>query len=280
MVARRWIGCEWVLWGVSVTNADALEQSAIQGRRFLVIDSNKDNLEKLERYLLIDAAAKVYKAKAPLVALRILQDRRTPVDCVICAQNMSPITGLDFLQNLRTGRYGGKSLRETDVILTMPQMEDSVVIAAESFLVSGFIYGELTRDSVSEAVNKALSLDREKEASEVCRIAHVRQSGIDLILVPFESDFGDLPSEEQETALAAIQKTAVLAGLKGEVVPIWPTREGNTSFIAPKSCHQVVKKLTFDFVKINLNRQFTPVGFPESAKAALPPDEKKKKTTF
>ena len=66
-----------------MAESDSSEESAIQGRRFLIIDVNGANLDKLERYLLMDAANKVYKAKAPLTALRILQDRRMPVDCVI-----------------------------------------------------------------------------------------------------------------------------------------------------------------------------------------------------
>ena len=264
--------------GKLVAGSESSVESAIQGRRFLVIDMNDANLEKIERYLLMDAAAKVYKAKAPLTALRILQDRRTPVDCVICAQKTTPITGLDFLQNIRTGRYGGKSLRETSFILTMPQKDDAIVNAADSFLVSGYMFGELNRDLVSEVVNKVLKHTPTTDQPNQCRIAHVRESGLDLVLVPFESGFGNLSLEEQQETVSAIRKTIILAGLKGEVIPVWPSDDDGTSFLAPENHHAVVKNISMDFVRANLNRQFTPVGLPDTARSALPAEANKSST--
>lgn len=261
-----------------MAESESPAESAIQGRRFLIIDMNSANLDKLERYLLMDAASKVYKAKAPLTALRILQDRRTPVDCVICAQKTTPITGLDFLQNLRTGRYGGKSLRETSFILTMGLKDDAIVNAADSFLVSGYMFGELSRDNVAEVVNKVLKHTPTEDQPNQCRIAHVRESGLDLVLVPFEAGFGFLSPEDQQQAIDAIRKTTILAGLKGEVIPIWPTDDDGTSFLAPESHHSVVQNISMDFVRANLNRQFTPIGLPDTVRSSLPAEANKKST--
>lgn len=67
--------------------ADQKRQKAIIGQtRLLIVDSEPAVGEALRRFLVSQRAPAAYVATTSLLALRVLQDRKTPVDCVICAQ--------------------------------------------------------------------------------------------------------------------------------------------------------------------------------------------------
>jgi len=161
-----------------MSDPDEASKSLIQTTRFLLVDSANPSLDKVERYLLMDAASKVYVAGTPLLALRILQNRRTPVDCVICAHKVGLISGLEFLQKLRAGRWGGASLQNVRFVLMMARRTEWAVETAVNFRVDGFIYGDFDRASFTKSINKALT-------SEPCKVAHIRENGADFIIVPF-----------------------------------------------------------------------------------------------
>ena len=136
---------------------EPLDESIINRTQFLVIDEIPANLKLIERYLMMSAAAKVRTAQSPLLALRILQDPRTPADCVMCAQNMSPMSGLEFLQNLRTGRYGSHALNDIKFILMMKEKDDAIIQVANSYRVNGVIFGALDRTTMTQSVVNALT---------------------------------------------------------------------------------------------------------------------------
>jgi len=250
----------------------------ISRTRFLLVDSDKSVLDKLERYLLMAAAPKVYTANSPLLALRIMQDRRTPVDCVICPHKQGRISGLEFLQNLRLGRWGGGALRGMKFILMMKNMEESVVQIADSFHVNGYIAGELERDGVTDAVVKALTGAETNSPLVRQPIAHLNLGGHNVLLMPLSHVFGDLTIEKQQAVVDAAQAAAGVARILGQVIPIWSLGEGRTGFLAPPQFHGTLANLTVDYAQRHLNqtvsvpRELLPDELTLGARAKSPTD--------
>jgi len=88
------------------------------------------------------------------------------------------------------------------------------------------------------------------------KIAHIREQGIDLIIVPLESSFGNKTQREQSEIIASLQVCASSAGLAGTVVPVW--REGNShKFIAPPNWHPFFKSLGWNQIMANINKELT-----------------------
>lgn len=88
-------------------------------------------------------------------------------------------------------------------------------------------------------------------------IAHVRQSGQDMIIFPLNSSFGSKSDHAQEEIMRTFQLAAAGANLAGRVVVIW--RSGNrTYFRAPPAWHSFFKSPNaYAFVMANLNKELT-----------------------
>jgi len=226
----------------------------ISRTRFLIVDSDKSVLDKLERYLLMGAASKVYTATSPLLALRIMQDRRTQVDCVICPHKQGRISGLEFLQNLRLGRWGGGALRGMKFILMLKHMEESVVQIADSFQVNGYITGELERDGVTDAIVKALTGAETNSPLVRAPVAHLNLGGQNVLLMPLSHVFGALAVEKQQAVVEAAHGAAGAARILGQVIPIWSLGEGKIGFLASRELHDTMANVTMDYAQRHLNQ--------------------------
>lgn len=88
------------------------------------------------------------------------------------------------------------------------------------------------------------------------KIAHVREQGQDMIVVPLDSSFGSKSSSDQEDAVAEIQSAAASAGLAGTVVAVW-TSGGRMHFIAPPRWHPFFRSIDMRWVQANLNRSLS-----------------------
>ncbi len=86
------------------------------------------------------------------------------------------------------------------------------------------------------------------------RAAHIREQNVDLIIVPLDKSFGGQTPEQQQAGIEAIRMSATLAGLAGEVIPVWELSDGRMSFIAPKPYHPYFQSITLAFVFANLNQ--------------------------
>jgi hypothetical protein len=86
------------------------------------------------------------------------------------------------------------------------------------------------------------------------RVAHVREQGVDLIIVPLASDFGQKGSSEQQEVIAELQIRARSAGLAGTVVPVW-TSGGRSNFIAPTNWHRFFRSLSPVAIETSINRE-------------------------
>lgn len=86
------------------------------------------------------------------------------------------------------------------------------------------------------------------------KAAHIREQGIDLIIVPLESSFHHKPQQEQIEIIDELQTRATAAGLAGTVVPVWML--GNRmGFIAPPNWHPFFKSISWNDVIRNVNKE-------------------------
>jgi hypothetical protein len=88
------------------------------------------------------------------------------------------------------------------------------------------------------------------------RIAHLREQGQDMIIVPLESSFGRKSSDDQNAVVAELQAHARGAGLAGTIVPVWESG-GRMSFIAPQAWHPFFRSLSIRGVMQNINKELS-----------------------
>ena len=248
--------------------SEEADQGILSRKSFLIVDGDKSALDRLERYLLMEAAHKVYTATAPLQALRILQDRRTPVDCVVCPNKQGRISGLEFVENLRAGRWGA-SLRDVVFVLTMSMKDEAVLRRADSAGVNAYIFGDLDRTTVIDVLKKAVAGEETESPLKRYRIAHIRLGGADVILVPMGGDFMQLSDNARSQVLERLNAAAVDSRLGGQVIPVWDMPSGGMGYIAPSALHPALSAVNIDFVYANANRTILlsePLPFTAEAK--------------
>lgn len=68
-------------------------------------------------------------------------------------------------------------------------------------------------------------------------VAHIREQGVNLIIVPLDSSFGLKTTIEQQRIVVGLQECATAAGLIGTVVPVWDSGGGQMAFLAPSNWH-------------------------------------------
>ena len=88
------------------------------------------------------------------------------------------------------------------------------------------------------------------------KCAHVREQGVDLVIVPLDSSFGHKTEAEQHELIDAMQIAANSAGLAGTVVPIW-TLGNRTVFIGPPNWHPFFKSITWNDVLASVNKEIS-----------------------
>lgn len=88
-------------------------------------------------------------------------------------------------------------------------------------------------------------------------VAHIREQGQDMIIIPLDSSFGRKTGNQQRDTEIALQQAATSAGLAGTVVLIW--LEGNrVSFIAPRPWHAFFQSPgIWNLVMNNINKTLT-----------------------
>lgn len=88
------------------------------------------------------------------------------------------------------------------------------------------------------------------------KVAHINRQGTNLIIIPLESQFGNLSSDDQQATIADLQAHATGAGWAGTVVPVWNSA-GRLAFIAPKKWHPFFSSINLQWVGANLNKQMS-----------------------
>lgn len=69
------------------------------------------------------------------------------------------------------------------------------------------------------------------------KVAHLRQQGVDLIIIPLESSFGNKTLQDQKAAITELQARASTAGLAGTVVLVWDAGGGRMGYVAVPNWH-------------------------------------------
>jgi hypothetical protein len=93
--------------------------------------------------------------------------------------------------------------------------------------------------------------------TQTYQIAHIHEQGQDMIFVPMNREFRDLPDDEKLAVKEALQLCAMAADLRGVVVPVWEDHSRRTKFIAPPQWHNYLSTLSLAAVHSLINRQLT-----------------------
>ncbi len=87
------------------------------------------------------------------------------------------------------------------------------------------------------------------------KVAHIREQGQDMVIVPLDSGFGRKMNSEQNAIAAELQLRSRSAGLGGQVVPVWDNGSGRMGFLAPHNWHSFFASLNLRWVFANINRE-------------------------
>jgi hypothetical protein len=87
-------------------------------------------------------------------------------------------------------------------------------------------------------------------------IAHIREQGQDMILIPLNSSFGARSNKDQREIVAALDACATSAKLGGEVVVFWEF-DGKFNFMGPKPWHPFLKSIDSKYVAKRINKKLT-----------------------
>ena len=93
-------------------------------------------------------------------------------------------------------------------------------------------------------------------ASQTYEVAHIREQGQDMIIVPVSSRVQSMSSQQQNELNQSLQYYANDAGLSGEVCLVWEYRN-LFYFLAPRPWHPFFKNMDMRFVASNINRKLT-----------------------
>lgn len=85
-------------------------------------------------------------------------------------------------------------------------------------------------------------------------ITHIREQGVDLIIVPLDYTFKFKSKNDQDAIISELQMRASNAGLAGTVVPVWDNGNG-MGFIAPQKWHPFFKSINLQIVLNNINKE-------------------------
>ena len=89
------------------------------------------------------------------------------------------------------------------------------------------------------------------------KVAHIRQQGVDLIIVPFDRQFGSKSRLDQNSVISQLQLIARSAGLAGTVVPVWDHGSGRMAFIAPTNWQRFFQSISLSWMWANVNRELS-----------------------
>lgn len=88
-------------------------------------------------------------------------------------------------------------------------------------------------------------------------VAHIRQQGQDMIIVPMRSDFGRKAPSEQTSIESALAFAAHRARLAGHVVTVWDAGSGHMAFRGPSQWRAFLASISLRWVGANINKQIT-----------------------
>ena len=88
-------------------------------------------------------------------------------------------------------------------------------------------------------------------------VAHIREQGQDMIIVPLDRSFDHKTESQQQAAIYEIQSAANNAGLRGTVVAVWPASSGGMKFRGPQPWHPYLRGLSLQQILASVNKKLT-----------------------
>ena len=88
-------------------------------------------------------------------------------------------------------------------------------------------------------------------------VAHLREQGQNLIIVPVNRDYGSKTSTEQEQILLELELAANRAGLAGHAVAVWDAGSGRMAFRGPSAWRSFLEGLSLPLIAANINKRIT-----------------------
>ncbi len=89
------------------------------------------------------------------------------------------------------------------------------------------------------------------------KIAHIREQGQDMILIPLERSYGSRSNSEQNEIRDALQIYARSAGLAGSVVTVWDAGGGRMGFLGPSQWRPFLSSIGLNQVFASINKTLT-----------------------
>jgi len=88
-------------------------------------------------------------------------------------------------------------------------------------------------------------------------VAHIREQGQQMIIIPLQASFGRKPEAEQAEIHESLQACATAAGLAGTVALVWDAGGGRMAFRAPRPWHPFFRSIDLLTVAQSVNRKLT-----------------------
>lgn len=222
---------------------------AISRTRFLVIGGDPSLQDRIERYLLMQRAPRVFLAANALAGLRIIQDRRSQVGCIIWAGD----GGLEFLHGLRSGRWGGSSIKNLKVILIAKSKSAAFFRRAVGFAVNGVIVGMPPRDEFLSLVWRALTATEPVVPLQSLAAAHMMFGGIPILAVPLDDDYTSLAPSQKADVFSSIVDAFQEFDTSAQLVLLWRGPAGETEIRAQSDVLANLDSLTVSLAKNSCN---------------------------
>jgi hypothetical protein len=86
-------------------------------------------------------------------------------------------------------------------------------------------------------------------------VAHLREQGQNMIVVPLSSSFGSKSEGEKADIIDEIERRAHAAGLAGTAVAVWESGFGGMGFIAPRPWHPFFQSIDLSDIARSINHR-------------------------
>jgi hypothetical protein len=87
------------------------------------------------------------------------------------------------------------------------------------------------------------------------KVAHVKEQGVNLVIIPLESRFGSSSNRDQAQIVSELQLRSEAAGLAGTVVPVWDAGSRRMGFFAPPNWRNFFGSVNLQWVFTNINKE-------------------------
>ena len=216
---------------------------------FLIVGGDGAYQERLERYLLMQRAARVFIAQDYIVALRIIQDRKSQVSCVICKSG----DALQFLYNLRRGRWGGSTVKALKFILMTDTQDVALIRRAAALNANGVIVGMPPRDELMGLIVRAVTSPDPVVPLHPVPAAHIMYAGKPMLAVPLDDGYDDLADHQKAHIAESIVEAAEDLESSAHLVLMWRSRGGALQVRAQSDISGSLKGLTLDAIRSSCN---------------------------